>query len=209
VADRDLDSISTSFEWCRHTSAPLAWAGSYLAPLVLLAGPLAATRALAGQRSATSDAIPAVGEGWPTYGGNAGGLRFSKSSQITRFNVGKLHSVWPFHTHAVDSNADRTEMPSFETTPVISDDMLYLTSPFDVVFALDARTGAERWHYDPKLRPLTPQSVVTSRGVALWPLGSVAEANATTRSHCVFTWSTRSRHIEFTYSSDLWSRPAR
>jgi len=146
-------------------------------------GPLAAAAA----RHTTG--TQAAGEGWPTYGGDPGGLRFSTSSQITRTNAGQLHTVWTFHTHAVDTAAERVQMPSFEATPVLSGDTLYLTSPFDVLFALDARTGAERWHYDPKLAPLTPYGLVTSRGVALWPLGEVVQPNAPACSHRVF-WGT-------------------
>ena len=124
--------------------------------------------------------------GWPTYGGDPGGLRFSKSSQITRNNLSQLHPVWTFHTHAVDTEAKRDELPSFETTPVISGDTVYFTSPFDVVFALDAHNGAERWRFDPKLSALTPGGIVTSRGVALWPLGAVKMPNAPTCSQRVF-----------------------
>ena len=58
-----------------------------------------------------------------------------------------------------------------------------------MLFALDARTGAERWHYDPKLAPLTPYGIVTSRGVALWPLGGVVQPNAPACSQRVF-WGT-------------------
>jgi quinoprotein glucose dehydrogenase len=118
--------------------------------------------------NAQTTALPRVGNGWPTYGGDPGGLRFSKSSQITRNNVGHLHPVWTFHTHAVDTEQQRDQLPSFEATPVLSGDTLYFTSPFDVVFALDAHNGAERWHFDPILKPLTLQGIVTSRGVALW-----------------------------------------
>lgn len=169
----------------RRASVFFAQTASLLA-LLAFAGILVGSPVIAAQHSA-SDTVPQpVGEGWPTYGGDAGGLRFSKSSQITRRNVGKLHSVWTFHTHAVDGDAARANMPSFETTPVLWNDTLYITSPFDAVFALDARTGSERWHYDPKLRPLTPAGIVTSRGVALWPLGSAVEENAPVCSHRVF-----------------------
>ena len=114
--------------------------------LALLAGSLAGVRPLVAQTNVVA-AAPAIGEGWPTYGGDPGGLRFSTAAQITRGNVGKLHAVWSFHTHAVDSEASRRQQPSFESTPVLAGDTLYFTSPFDVVFALDAGTGVERWHY--------------------------------------------------------------
>ena len=129
---------------------------------------------------------PSIGEGWPTYGGDPGGLRFSRSSQITRRNLNKLHPVWTFHTHAVDTDDSRAQMPSFETTPVLSGNTLYLTTPFDVVFALDALTGLERWHHDPVLSPLAPAGIVTSRGVALWPLNSDADPKAPACSQRVF-----------------------
>ena len=161
----------------RRPSPLLAQARNYFVLLVLFAGFPGWTHLLDAQ-SPDTPLTNLVGEGWPTYGGDPGGLRFSKSSQITRSNVGQLHSVWTFHTHALDSDAKRAELPSFETTPVLSGDTLYFTSPFDVVFAVDARTGAERWHYDPKLGALTPGGIVTSRGVALWPLGRIVKPNS-------------------------------
>ena len=127
--------------------------------------------------NAQTIAVPRAGDGWPTYGGDPGGLRFSKSSQITRNNLGQLHPVWTFHTHALGTYPDSYGIPNFETTPVLSGDTLYLTSPYDVVFALDARTGTERWHFDPKLGKLFGDGgMVTSRGVALWPLAAAPEA---------------------------------
>jgi quinoprotein glucose dehydrogenase len=171
-----------SSAWLRLPPAFLAHACNSFVLLVLFAGCLVGTRPLAAQ----AKALPSVGEGWPTYGGDPGGLRFSRSTQITRSNLNQLHSVWTFHTHAVDSDAKRAELPSFETTPVLSGETLYFTSPFDVVFAVDARNGTERWHYDPKLAALTPRGIVTSRGVALWPLNSAVEPNAPPCSHRIF-----------------------
>jgi quinoprotein glucose dehydrogenase len=114
-----------------------------------------------------------TGEGWPTYGGDPGASRFSSSAQITRQNLDQLHNVWTFHTHALGSYPASYGIPSFETTPILSGDTLYFSSPYDVVFALDAHTGAERWRYAPKLGELRDNGAkVTSRGVALWPLES-------------------------------------
>src|SRR5580704_10863142 len=103
-----------------------------------IAAAISATIAIAGAGRMPGTGLLAAqtpsqpGAGWPTYGGDPGGLRFSSSTQINRGNVGGLHPVWTFHTHAVDSEAARDQMPSFETTPVLSGDTLYLTSPFDV-----------------------------------------------------------------------------
>ena len=182
-----------SSPWLRRLPTLLAQARNHLVLLALFAGLLLAPRPL----SAQATTLPPAGEGWPTYGGDPGGLRFSKSSQITRSNLSQLHPVWTFHTRALDSDAKRAERPSFETTPVLSGDTLYLTSPFDVVFALDAHNGAERWHSDPKLAALTPGGIVTSRGVALWPLGAVAEPNAPVCSRRVFLGTLDARLLAF------------
>lgn len=135
---------------------------------------------------AAGQASAQAGEGWPAYGGDAGGSRYSTAAQITRANVDQLHPLWTFHTHAADTAAQRAQLPSFETTPVLAGDTLYLTSPFDVVFALDARTGAERWRFDPKLGPQSPSGIVTSRGVALWPAQPAASSTGAACARRVF-----------------------
>jgi quinoprotein glucose dehydrogenase len=129
-----------------------------------------------------------TGQGWPTYGGDPGGQRFSQSSEITKANLDRLHPVWTFHTHALEGYDPKVWglIPSFETTPVLSGTTLYLTSPYNIVFALDARTGTELWHYDPKIANLTPGGMVTSRGVALWPLNSTVEPNSPACSYRLF-----------------------
>ena len=127
-----------------------------------------------------------LGTGWPTYGGDPGGARYSTASQIQRNNLDQLAPVWTFHTHALDNLRPGADLPSFEATPVLSGDTLYLTSPYDVVFALDARNGSERWRYDPALPPLKPGGITTSRGVALWPLGATPSSNSAPCARRVF-----------------------
>ncbi len=119
-----------------------------------------------------------AGVGWPAYGGDAGGQRYSAAGQITRVNVSGLHAVWTYHTHALDSGRPGTKSAAFEATPVLFEGTLYLTTPFDRVIALDAATGAERWSYDPRLpaRALEEGQLITSRGVAVWQGPAGAEA---------------------------------
>ncbi|HEV2644948.1 MAG TPA: pyrroloquinoline quinone-dependent dehydrogenase [Acidobacteriaceae bacterium] len=107
-------------------------------------------------------------QGWPTYGGDSGGTRYSTSAQITRENLSHLHPAWTFHTHALDQHRSGFNDASFEATPILSGNTLYFTSPFDVVFAIDARTGQQRWAYDPHLKEVILGDILTSRGVALW-----------------------------------------
>jgi len=106
----------------------------------------------------------AAGGQWPTYGGDSGGQRFSASNQINRTNVSHLHEAWTFHTGALGSGKGG----SFESTPILFKDELYLTSPFDEVFSIDPETGAKRWSYDPILDYSRKLGITTSRGVASW-----------------------------------------
>ena len=109
-----------------------------------------------------------TGAGWPTYGGDAGGQRYSNAAQITRANVAGLHPVWTSHTHALESGSLSVTKANFEATPILFDGTLYLSTPFDRIIALDPSTGAERWTYDPALAPDGLSGNYTSRGVAAW-----------------------------------------
>jgi quinoprotein glucose dehydrogenase len=116
-------------------------------------------------------------DGWPTYGGNWDGQRYSTAKQIDRSNVMRLHPVWTYHTHALDSHRPGSLSASFETTPVLFHGMLYLTTPFDEIIALDPTTGAERWRYQPSVE-VDERYIVTSRGVATWDGGGTGECAA-------------------------------
>jgi len=109
-----------------------------------------------------------TGDGWPTYGGDAGGQRYSNAAQITRENVSELHPVWTYHTHALESSNRSVSKSDFEATPILFHETVYLTTPFDRIIALDPETGAERWIYDPKLSDKVAATNYTSRGVAAW-----------------------------------------
>ena len=106
-------------------------------------------------------------EGWPEYGGNLGGQRYSSARQINKENVSSLRVAWTFHTHALDIASSANSVAAFEATPVLWKGTLYFDSPFDQVFAVDALTGKLKWTFDPKISR-TRLYIVTSRGVALW-----------------------------------------
>jgi len=92
--------------------------------------------------------------------------------------VARLHVVWTYHTHALDSNRSGSYSAAFETTPVLFRGSLYLTTPFDEIIALDPATGVERWHYQPVLAKLNEGDINTSRGVATWVGGGEAPCAA-------------------------------
>jgi quinoprotein glucose dehydrogenase len=107
---------------------------------------------------------------WPTYGGDPGGQRYTAATQITPANVTQLTPAWTFHTGSVAKGRPGTAGSSFEATPVLFHGALYLTSPFDEVFALDPATGKQLWSFDPQIAVNTNSGILTSRGVAAWPL---------------------------------------
>src|SRR5438128_498141 len=106
--------------------------------------------------------------GWPYYGADIGGSRYSQASQITPGNVAQLKIAWTYHTGALQPESDLNHRAAFEATPILVDGTLYLSTPFDQVVALDPATGAERWKYDPKVDRSGDYSEVTSRGVTAW-----------------------------------------
>ncbi|MBV9420773.1 MAG: pyrroloquinoline quinone-dependent dehydrogenase [Alphaproteobacteria bacterium] len=89
--------------------------------------------------------------GWPTYGGDQGGQRFSAANQITPANVGRLQVAWTFSTGDMTTHADVMKRASFENTPILANGRLYVCSPFNEVSALDPGTGQQLWRFDPKL----------------------------------------------------------
>ena len=70
------------------------------------------------------------------------------------------------------------EKAAFEATPILVEGVLYLTTPFNQVIALDPATGAAKWTYDPKVDRSHDYSEVSSRGVASWMDASAAAGAA-------------------------------
>ncbi|HEX3544149.1 MAG TPA: pyrroloquinoline quinone-dependent dehydrogenase [Candidatus Acidoferrum sp.] len=107
--------------------------------------------------------------GWPNYGHDPGGSRYSPAAQIDRDNVGQLKVAWTYRTGALDQVGDDLKRnAAFEATPILADGRLYLSTPFDHVIALEPETGKKIWEYDPKLDASHGFSEVTSRGVSAW-----------------------------------------
>src|SRR5207244_12576642 len=70
---------------------------------------------------------------WLSYGKDYGNTRYTRSKKITSQNVGALVPRWVYQTGG--------PIGSFETTPLVVDGVMYLTTPFNHAIALDARTG--------------------------------------------------------------------
>src|SRR6202158_3327436 len=106
--------------------------------------------------------------GWPNYGNDGGGTRYSPASQIDRTNVAQLKAAWTYRTGALPHDEELDKKAAFEATPILVDGKLFLGTPYDHVIALNPETGAKLWEFDPKLELPYGSSEVTSRGVAAW-----------------------------------------
>jgi PQQ-dependent dehydrogenase (methanol/ethanol family) len=92
--------------------------------------------------------------------GNYAQTRFYPASQINTSNVNKLRPAWIFQTEVVESQ---------ETTPIVVDGIMYITTSFSHVYALDAATGVEIWHYKHKMGPIATYCCgPNNRGVAAY-----------------------------------------
>ena len=112
---------------------------------------------------------------WPVYGGDPGGMRYSQLSDINRDNVTRLTKSWSWATgEAPIPQTDSTKAArpgTFQATPLMVNDTLYLSTPYNRVVALDANTGRELWKFDPGSHTFGQPSNGTGfvhRGVALW-----------------------------------------
>ena len=119
---------------------------------------------------------------WPYYGGDQGGSRYSRLTEIDRSNVAKLKIAWEYHTGDVSDGSGNRRKSAFEATPIVADGVMYVSTPFNRVVALDPETGLERWSFDPKINLETPYSEgLINRGVTLWTDSGRAAGDACRR----------------------------
>jgi quinoprotein glucose dehydrogenase len=106
---------------------------------------------------------------WPYYGHDAGGMRYSPLAQINRGNVATLKVAWTFHVGDISDGSGHKKRSGLETTPILVDGTLYLTTAFNRVFALDPETGKQRWVYDPMTEIAGDYGDgLINRGVTAW-----------------------------------------
>jgi quinoprotein glucose dehydrogenase len=117
--------------------------------------------------AAAQAALPAQ-SGWPAYGGDAGGTRYSTLDQITPDNVGALRAAWIFRTGELGQGLKDWNRSAFEATPILYGGTLYLTTANTDVVAVNASDGSLRWRYNTQSRKDLHYSDGVSRGVAVW-----------------------------------------
>src|SRR5580704_3470950 len=117
----------------------------------------------------TSHRANEPGGDWPYYGHDAGGMRYSPLKQINRENVANLKVAWTFHVGDISDGTGGKKRSGLETTPILVDGTLYLTSGFNRVFAVDPETGKQLWVYDPMMETAGEYGDgLINRGVAAW-----------------------------------------
>jgi quinoprotein glucose dehydrogenase len=112
-----------------------------------------------------------VARDWPYYGGDQAGTKFSPLSDVNASNVTRLTVAWEWAAGEKALAEFGTRPGVFQTTPLMIDNVLYFSTPYNRVVALNAETGAERWAFDPKAyedgQPPNGSGFV-HRGVAAW-----------------------------------------
>jgi len=92
----------------------------------------------------TSTALAQAGNEWPHYGGDQSNTRYSTLKEINAGNVKNLRVAWMSSLGSLESQ---------ESSPLIVGDTLYVTTSTGpkYVFAMDAKTGKQKWRYEPEL----------------------------------------------------------
>ena len=91
--------------------------------------------------------------------GNYAQTRYYPNKQINTTNVSKLRPAWIFQTEVVET---------METTPIVVNGVMFVTTAFNHVYALEADTGKELWHYKHNMGPVTTYCCgPNNRGVAV------------------------------------------
>jgi quinohemoprotein ethanol dehydrogenase len=127
----------------------------FLAALGACGGPANVNEA----RIAAADREPG---NWMSHGRTYSEERYSPLTQITTENVSELGLAWSYELRAPRGA---------EATPIVVDGIMYVTSAWSIVHALDAATGQELWVYDPEVpheRGASACCDVVNRGVAVW-----------------------------------------
>ena len=121
---------------------------------------------------------PATMIEWPYVGADPAHTKYSAVDDITAANVGELEIVWQWKPNEMPLEEYGTRPGPFQATPIMVDNVLYLSTMYTRAVALDAETGRELWAFDPRAYEGGPKGAVPSgfkhRGIARWSDGDAA-----------------------------------
>lgn len=102
----------------------------------------------------------------PAAGQDVGHTHYSPLAKVTAANVRSLGLAWEYDRIQNRGSVQR----GLEATPLIVDGVMYVSGPWSIVYALDARTGRELWFFDPKVEGAWARKAccdVVNRGAAV------------------------------------------
>jgi PQQ-dependent dehydrogenase (methanol/ethanol family) len=143
--------------------------------------------------------VEADPRGWLSHGRTYAEQRHSPLDQIDASNVDQLGLAWSF---------DLMSNRGVESTPLVADGTMYVTAPWSLLYALDARTGKRLWTYDPGVPRDLARDIccgVVNRGAALYGdkvfLGTLdGRLIALARATGEVVWSVDTREPGWPYS---------
>lgn len=102
------------------------------------------------------------GSNWLSYGRTYDEQRYSPLDQINESNLKQLGVAWSYPMPGAKSMVG---------TPLVVDGVMYFSTDFSVVYAIDAKTGQELWRYDPRVKEVAGKAMAAlpnSKGIAFW-----------------------------------------
>jgi len=120
---------------------------------------------------AAAKELPSRQVEWLFYGGDPGGMKYSALTDVNAANVQRLQLAWQWKHWETPLEEYKTAPGFFESTPLMIDGVLYVTTPYNSIAALDAETGRELWRFDGeayKLGQLLSSSGWKLRGTGFW-----------------------------------------
>src|SRR3954471_7920143 len=136
---------------------------------------------------------------WPYYGGDQAGTKWSAAADINRDTVVRLALAWSWKPDEKPLAEYRTQPGSFENTPLMIDNVLFVSPAYNRVVALDAESGRHLWAYDPHAyeagQPPNGTGFV-HRGVAAWRDGTALRIFMNSRSRLISLDAKSGRPVE-------------
>ena len=137
--------------------------------------------AVAGAPAAAQDRSEGMVE-WPYVGADQAASKYSPLADIDTANVDRLEVAWAWEPNELPNQEFRTRPGSFEVMPLMIGNVVYVSTMYTRVVALDAETGEQLWAFDPEAWGTGPEGGPPGgfkhRGGAVWPANANRAAGA-------------------------------
>lgn len=151
---------------------------------------------IAGLLACLPTLVIAQNQDWSSYGGDNGSRKYSPLDQITADNVGQLRVAWSWESvdnatvaENLAAGNNSAQPAGYKGTPLVIDGIMYASTSFGRIVALDASTGEQLWVFDS----------------AAWEMGRPANLGYNTRGPGYWEGNGKKRLFLGTNDSYLWS----